>query len=230
MGTHVVFAGQNRVHFVPDDRLTVVESYLLQDRWIIATVAISAPQVKGVTWQKHPRQVAEPGLQQTMEFWFGKEVVGQRPVLGPQLPGRWTLLGVAFQVQPRLMRVLKGGQAGRHGVLGARFHPDPIGGIAVSQADRLTSEQAIQILGTGRIAAKEPMLAQDQEIAFLGDRLVGRLGNGIGIRLPWGLAGKSRLVSCSSLKPVKSRLTLSFCNSMSSATRRSWSQSERRLV
>ena len=116
-----------------------------------------------------------------MEFFFRKEVVGQWPVLGPQLPGRWTLLGVAFQVQPRVMRGLKGGQAGRHGVLGARFNPDAIGGIAVDQVDRLTSEQAIHILGSGRIAAKEPMVAQDPEIAFLGDCFVGRFGNSIGI-------------------------------------------------
>ena len=46
MGSHEILASQNRMHFVPDDRLAEIQSVLLEERWIVTAVGVASPDVE----------------------------------------------------------------------------------------------------------------------------------------------------------------------------------------
>src|SRR5262245_55598619 len=101
---HEVLASQDRMLLVPDDRLGEVKLLRLEHRWIVGAVRIAAPNVESPSRQQHPRQVPEPGIEQLLKCLIGNEIVGERPVLGPQLlQRRFGFLGVACEVQTLVM-------------------------------------------------------------------------------------------------------------------------------
>ena len=92
MVAHEVLAGQDRVLLDPDHRLREVQSGGLEHRRVVAAVGVAAPDVESPARFQHAGQVAEPGVQEAVELRFADEVVGQGPVLGPQLLS----VGLAF--------------------------------------------------------------------------------------------------------------------------------------
>ena len=66
---------------VPDDGLTEIQAMFSKDGRVVATVRIAAPNVEAAARRKHTGDVPEPGVQQTIEFLVGQEVVCELPVL-----------------------------------------------------------------------------------------------------------------------------------------------------
>jgi hypothetical protein len=53
MVSHKIFSGENRMHLVPDDGLRELELASLEDRRIVGTVGVAAPNVEGATWLEY---------------------------------------------------------------------------------------------------------------------------------------------------------------------------------
>ena len=83
--THTVFSREHRMLLVLDDRLGEIQPLLLQERWVVRTVRVPAPDVEPPARDQHAGDVAEPGVEQAIELLVRHEVVGQRAVLGSQL-------------------------------------------------------------------------------------------------------------------------------------------------
>src|SRR5262249_31926139 len=63
MVAHKVFPSQNRMLFHPNDGLGEVQARSAEDWRIVATVGVTAPDVKGPARLESAGQVAEPGPQ-----------------------------------------------------------------------------------------------------------------------------------------------------------------------
>jgi hypothetical protein len=61
---------------VPDNGLREVHPRRLENRRVVGAVGIAAPDVEGPTRQQHPREIAEPRLQQALEFRVTDEIIG----------------------------------------------------------------------------------------------------------------------------------------------------------
>ncbi|GIX05003.1 MAG: hypothetical protein KatS3mg114_0872 [Planctomycetaceae bacterium] len=60
---------------VPDDRLREVQPVLLEERRVVRTVRVPAPDVEPATGDQHAGDVAEPGIQQPVELVVRHEVL-----------------------------------------------------------------------------------------------------------------------------------------------------------
>ncbi len=68
-------------------------------------------------------------------------------------------------------------------VVGTRLDLDVVGGIGVVHVDGLALAEPIGIRWLGAVPAEQSMVAENPEIARLGDRVVRCFGNHIGIGL-----------------------------------------------
>ena len=55
----------------------------------------------------------------------------------------------------------------------------------LTQVDRRTVEQPVHVLGLAAVAAEQTVLAENPQVAGLGDRLVGRLRHLVGVAEPF---------------------------------------------
>src|SRR5262249_43308387 len=60
---HEAFAGEHRMHLVPDDLLREIQPRRLKGAWIIANVGVPSPDEEQPTRKKDPRHVTEPSQQ-----------------------------------------------------------------------------------------------------------------------------------------------------------------------
>src|SRR5207249_1946974 len=65
---HEVLPSENRMAFGPNDRLRKVQAVGLQQGREVAEVAVTCPTVEGPTRQEHSSDVAEPGMQESIEI------------------------------------------------------------------------------------------------------------------------------------------------------------------
>src|SRR5712692_7473275 len=79
---HEILAGEDRMFLDPNDRLAEVKANGLEHRRVVAAIGVAAPEIKGSSGLEHPRDVAEPGMEQSFDLLIGNEVIGQGPVLG----------------------------------------------------------------------------------------------------------------------------------------------------
>src|SRR6266849_10043164 len=93
---------------------------------------------------------------------------------------------MADQVEFLVMSaMLERAQAGGDGIVAARLDADVIGGIGTDQVDGCSRQQPIDVVGIPRVPREKPMISQEPKVSRLGDGLVRRLGNVVGV----GLAG-----------------------------------------
>ena len=85
VSAHEILTSQNRMHLVPDDRLTEVQAMLLQERWIVAAVGVATPDVEAAARDQHACNVSEPCVEQSIELIIGDEVIRKRTILGANL-------------------------------------------------------------------------------------------------------------------------------------------------
>ena len=119
-----------------------------------------------------------------VELLVGDEVVGQGPVLGAELLGRRLgLLGAAHHVEARVAVAVarNGTQAGGDGVVRPRLDLHVVRRVGVDQVDGGAVEQPVHVLGLAGVAAQQAVLAEEPQVAGLRDRLVGRLGDVVGV-------------------------------------------------
>jgi len=79
---HEVLPRQDRVLLVPDDGLREVQPVPLEHGRVVAAVGVAAPDVEPAAGDQHPRDIAEPRLQEPVERLVGDEVVRQRIIKG----------------------------------------------------------------------------------------------------------------------------------------------------
>jgi hypothetical protein len=93
MRAHEVFAGQHRMHLVPNDRLAEIQTMLLEERWVVAAVGVPTPDVETATWIEHPSDVSKPRIEQSIELFVASQSRWPRddPSLGAScaLEGAW---------------------------------------------------------------------------------------------------------------------------------------------
>src|SRR5262249_25470352 len=78
---------------------------LTPHRRVIGAIAIAAPHIKRSARRQYPRDVAEPSVQKPVEVRFGKVVISQRSVLGPELPcRRLGFVRIAHQIESLMVR------------------------------------------------------------------------------------------------------------------------------
>src|SRR5262249_56622284 len=117
-------------------------------RRVVAAVAVAAPTVQSAPWLQHAGDVAEPLTEQDPELLVRPEVVGQGPVLGPQLLAR----GLGLLRMPRQIEFLmvlhacEGADAGGDGIVRARLDFYAIRRVSVDQVDLGPVEQAVHVL------------------------------------------------------------------------------------
>lgn len=159
----------------PDDRLAEVEAGIPQRRRVVGHVGVAAPDVEATTGTQDAGRVPEPRREQRRELVVGHEVVRERVVLGAQLPvGRLRLLGMAGEVE-RL--VMGGGRAERgeargDGVVGPRLDLHVVWWVGGEQRDGRAVEQPVEVRDAAGIAAQQPVVAEQPQVAGLGRRLV----------------------------------------------------------
>src|SRR5258708_269610 len=178
-GAHEVLASEYGMEFIPDDALREIEVMLLDKRRIIAEICVSGPYPETMAGQKHAGDVAEPGIQHFVKGGVSKEVVGQRPVLGPHLVGGLlALLGVAGEIESVVMTLSfigpKGTVARGDSIVGARFNLDVVRRICVHQMDKRTAQKVVEVLRLTRITAQQTVFAHYPQVAGLSDGFVGR--------------------------------------------------------
>src|SRR5262245_22353967 len=71
-----VLASKDRMLLVPDNGLREVQSAGLEDRRVVAEVAVASPNEECPAWQQHPGDVPEPAPKHAVEFLVAHEVVG----------------------------------------------------------------------------------------------------------------------------------------------------------
>src|SRR6185437_10824118 len=85
---------------IPYNGLREVQPRRLENRRIVGTIGVAAPNVEGPTRQQHTREIAKPRLQQTHEFRVADEIIGQGSIAGTQLAvGGTCFLRMAGQIQ-----------------------------------------------------------------------------------------------------------------------------------
>lgn len=77
--------------------------------------------------------------------------------------------------------VTEGRQASGDGVVAAGLNPDVVRRVGVDQVNGRTVEQPVDVPRVASVAAEQPMIAENPQVARLGDRLVRRLGYLVGI-------------------------------------------------
>jgi hypothetical protein len=174
---HHVLPGQDRVFLVPHNGLAEVQAVFPEKRREIPEVRVPGPAHEDVSRQQHAGHVAEPGVEQLMEVAIGEEVVGERPVLGPEfLRGRLRLVREALDIELLVVRRAgEGAEAGGNSVVRPRLDIHSIRRIGVDQVNRGAVEQAIHVLGLGAIAAQQAVLTEEPQVAGLGDGSIRRL-------------------------------------------------------
>ena len=93
------------------------------------------------------------------------------------------LLGMAGEVEPWWW-VVPGGTSERPAaiaLLRARLDLHVVGRVGGEQVDGRAVEQAVEVRGAAGVAAEQPVVAEEPEVARLGGRLVGRLGDVVGV-------------------------------------------------
>jgi integrase len=129
--------------------------------WDAGTLAyITAWKVSRANQNQHARDVAEPGVQEAVEFLVRDKVVSQRPVFGSQFLLRWLgFAGMAGEVEALVMRRglalggLKRTQADGDRVVRTRFNFDVVRRIGVAEVNELSVEQPIQVFRLRTVAA-----------------------------------------------------------------------------
>jgi len=86
-------------------------------------------------------------------------------------------------------RLVVRGDARRDRVVAPRLNLHVVRRVGVDQVDRLPVEQPVHVLGAGAVAAQQAVLAEHPQVAGLGDRVVRRLGHGVGVGQPLLHAG-----------------------------------------
>ena len=88
------------------------------------------------------------------------------------------------QVQLLVMVVGERTVAGGDGVVAPRLDLHVVRRVGVHQLDRGAGQQPVDVLGLAAVAAEQPMVAENPQVARLRDRLVGRLGHLVRIGQP----------------------------------------------
>jgi hypothetical protein len=91
------------VQLVPNDSLAEVQLVLLQKRRVVPKVGVPAPDVEPATGLEHAGHVAEPGIEELVEFLIRDEVVGQRPILRTQFRRRGSLHALPCDIETLMM-------------------------------------------------------------------------------------------------------------------------------
>ncbi len=73
----------------PDDCLAEIQFVLLQKRRVVTAVRVPTPNAEPTPGLQHSRSIAEPRIQQAIEFLIGHEVDGKPPILLARFLLRW---------------------------------------------------------------------------------------------------------------------------------------------
>src|SRR5262249_507361 len=105
----------------PDNRLREVQAARLQNGRVVSAIGIAAPKIKQASRFEHTGDVAEPGMQQAIEFPLGDEVIHQGPVFGTKLSDRALQLAATPSEIERLvmLRAFERAESGGNGVIAA---------------------------------------------------------------------------------------------------------------
>jgi hypothetical protein len=96
-----------------------------------------------------------------------------------------TPLAPALQLFGRRIRT----QACGNGVIRAGLDPHVVRRVGVDQVDRVAIQEPVHVLGLARVAAEQPVVAQEPQVAGPRDRLIGRVGHLVRIAEPLFDAG-----------------------------------------
>ena len=88
----------------------------------------------------------------------------------------------AAKVEPLVVLVGEAAVAGGDRVVAAWLDLHVVRGIRVDQMDRLTIKQPVDVVGVAAVAAEQPVIAQDPQVAWLRRRFVRRFRHVVRIR------------------------------------------------
>ena len=183
VSAHEVLAGQHRMLFVPDDRLGEVQACCFQHRWIVAAVGVAAPDVERPSRLQAPERCCRTtraacrsnSSSVTKSFASGRSFARIFLCVG------FDFSGCRAKSNCLVVIVREGTVARGDGVVAPRLDLHVVRRVGVDQLDRGAGQEPIHVLRLAAVAAEQPVVTQDPQVARLRDRLVGRLGHLVGI-------------------------------------------------